>query len=263
MIFAADLDRTLVFSAHSRSPDVPVVAAEYRNEEPYGFMTHTALCALRALQKRTTFFVNTLRGEEQARRVVFVENEGCPYLACQNGLYLYRAGVLDTAWAAHVARTVASLSQSLDAGIAQISHSLPGIDCLSKRYEYLAVFFTHAHEFDNTACANLALELADAGWELHRQGKKLYLSPLSIDKGAVLRRVRELEDGDSAVGFGDSYFDLPMLAACNEAYSLAASELYGQTHQFHIHFSTHSTQAGTEEILSALQLATNNNRRII
>ena len=78
MIFAADLDRTLLFSQRRLEGDAAVIPVEYRFGEPFGFMTPGGFSALRTLQKQAVCFVNTLRGLEQANRVVFVsKNSFC------------------------------------------------------------------------------------------------------------------------------------------------------------------------------------------
>lgn len=250
MIFAADLDRTLIFSQKRLDPAGPAtVPAEWREDKPFGFMTPEALRTLLALARRTAFFVNTLRGLEQARRVGFVNAGRCKYLALQNGLYLYCNGAEDRDWSAHVRRTVSALPLDLSGGAARVLAQLPGIRCLSKQYEYLAVFFVEENTFDDLACGQLADELAGLGWSLCRQRAKLYLSPLAIHKGAVLERVRDWEEGARAVGFGDSGFDLPMLRACQAAWSLRDCELWGWDWGFPIRFSSAPAQAGTEEVL--------------
>lgn len=252
MIVSADLDRTLLFSQRRLEGDVPVIPVEYRKGEPFGFMTPGALAALRALQQRAVFLVNTLRGLEQANRVVFVADGSCRYLSLQNGLYLYRDGKEDAGWSSHVRQTVAALPLDLSGGAALVLRHLPGIQCLSKQYEYLAVFFVEEEAFQDPLCTALAEELSRSGWALYRQRKKLYLSPTAIDKGAVLNRVRDWENGGCAAGFGDSWFDLPMLRASDAAWSLRGCELDGTEWGFPIHFSSTPAQAGTEEILTRI-----------
>ena len=253
MIFSADLDRTLIFSPRRLDPLGPAtIPVERRQGAPCGFMTPEARRALMALSARATFFLNTLRGLEQANRVDFVSEGRCRYLALQNGLSLYRDGVEDRDWAAHVKRTVSTLPLDLTGGIERVLRHLPGIECLSKRYQYLAVFFVEESLFDGGACDMLADELAGLGWALCRQRKKLYLSPQPIHKGAVLARVREREDGAEAVGFGDSGFDLPMLRACRTAWSLRDCDLWGRDWGFPIQYSSTPAQAGTQEVLQRI-----------
>ncbi len=261
MIFATDLDRTLIFSSARLDPEgPPVIPVEHREGKAVGFMTPCALEALQRLQRETVCFINTFRGFEQAGRVSFVGDGSCPYLAVQNGLALYQGGEEDREWSERVQRKVDALPVTLSDAIAQTLGELPGIDCLSKRYTHLAVFFVNAKRFDDAACVQLAGKLAELGWSLRRQRKKLYLSPLGIDKGAVLERVRELEGGMDAVGFGDSFFDLPMLLGCREAWSISESELddssiNGSTPtaayktDAGLRFSSSPAQAGTEEVL--------------
>lgn len=252
MIFCADLDGTLLFSQRRILPEPPVTAVEFRYGEPFGFMTACAYRNLREIQKRSVFFINTLRGEEQAKRVQFVGDGGCAYLSTQNGLYLYRDGVLDPVWAQKVEQTVRGLPQDLSSGIQTVLREQGGIECLSKQYEYLAVFFVDAGAFDETVYKQLQHHFAARGWEFYRQRKKLYLSPLAIDKGSVLQYVRACCGQDRAVGFGDSWFDLPMLSRCDARYSLCGCELDGIDWGFPITFSRSPAQAGTEEILSEI-----------
>ncbi|MCI8493816.1 hypothetical protein [Anaerotruncus sp.] len=252
MIFSTDLDHTLIFTERHLRGGAPVTAVEHRLGEAFSYMTPRALASLRRIQKNAVCLINTLRGYEQAMRVSFVRDASCRYLALQNGLYLYRDGAPDTDWAAHVARTVRALPLDLGGAAGQVLDGLSGIECLSKRYEYLAVFFVDERRFDDAACGQLAQSLSESGWELFRERKKLYLSPLAIDKGAVLRYVRMLEDGDEAVGFGDSWFDLPMLKACRHAYAPGESALASLPCAFPIFFSERPAQAGSEEILDRI-----------
>lgn len=254
MIFAADLDRTLIFSKKRLNPEGPaVIPVELREGSPAGFMTPAALRYLRELVRRSVCFINTMRGLEQSRRVAFVADGSCKYLALQNGLSLFRNGKEDVGWSNHVRGHVEGLPLPLAEGAARVLRALPGIERLSKRYEYLAVFFVDEEAFDDPACVELACEFAALGWALCRQRRKLYLYPKGIDKGTVLTRVRDWEDGVEVTGFGDSGFDLPMLGLCHEAWSLKDSELWADAADMsYIRFSSAPAQAGTEEVLSSI-----------
>ncbi|MDR1604912.1 MAG: hypothetical protein LBS10_09040 [Gracilibacteraceae bacterium] len=265
MILAADLDDTLIFSARrlaaAAAPLGGAVAVEYREGVPVAYMTEPALASLRELQGRAVFVLSTLRGEDQARRVSFIRDGSCPYLCCQNGLAIYRRGAPDAVWARRVARTVAALPLRLEEAVSA-ALTLPGVLSLSRRYEYLAVFFIEPAEFPAEQYLSLRRRLARQGWRLHRQKRKLYLLPLPIDKGQALLHIRALE-GMEAAGFGDSYFDWPLLAACRRRFapagsSLAAAEAEtgefppGEEKPTGIEFSQRPFMAGTEEILGRL-----------
>jgi hydroxymethylpyrimidine pyrophosphatase-like HAD family hydrolase len=270
MILAADLDDTLIFSARrlaaagtaAGGPDSPAaVAVEYKEGAPVAYMSAPALAALRELQRRAVFVLSTLRGEEQARRVDFIRDGSCRYLCCQNGLYIYRDGAADQGWARRVARLVAALPLSLEEAAAA-AQTLPGVLRLSRRYEYLAVFFVEAAEFAAEPYQALRRELARQGWRLHRQRRKLYLLPLPINKGQALLHICALE-GVAAAGFGDSYFDWPLLAACRRRFAPAGSALAAagtedgefapeEERPVGIEFSRRPLLAGTEEILGRL-----------
>jgi hypothetical protein len=268
VIITADLDDTLIFSARrlaaaglSPAGAVPV---EYKDGEPVAYMTAPALAALRALQRRAVFVINTLRGEEQARRVVFIRDGGCRYLCCQNGLYIYRDGAPDAGWGKAVAQAAAALPLRLEVAAAWV-RALPGVLLLSRRYEYMAVFFVEPAEFSAALYLELRRDLARLGWRLQRQRRKLYLLPLAIDKGLALLHIcgQEGSGGQGAVGIGDSYFDWPFLALCRRRLSLAGSSLAAtgtkdgefapdETKPSGIEFSRRPLLAGTEELLLRL-----------
>jgi hypothetical protein len=264
---AADLDDTLIFSGRRLTaaavPFAGAVAVEHREGLPVAYMTAPALAALRELQRRAVFVLSTLRGEEQARRVVFVRDGSCRYLCCQNGLYIYRDGVADAEWAERVARTVAALPLTLEAAAGR-ALELPGVLCQSRRYEHLAVFFVEPAAFAAPPYLALRRELALRGWQLQRQRRKLYLMPLAVDKGQALRRIREREGGEAA-GLGDSYFDWPLLAECRRRFAPAGSALAaagtgaaddefpaGESLPAGIEFSSRPFLAGTEELLDKM-----------
>ena len=64
--------------------------------------------------------------------------------------------------------------------------------------------------------------------------------------------MRTLEDGQEAIGFGDSWFDLPMLKVCRYAFAPGESALASLPCAFPIFFSERPAQAGSEEILERI-----------
>lgn len=251
MIFISDLDRTLIFSKMRFDNNIETIDAEYKENNPVGFMTHNAYKYLKDIQKNTVFVANTLREIEQAKRITFINDGSCKYISTQNGLYLYCNGIQDKTWSGIVMKKANETIYDLDKAISIVMKNIAGIDCMSKKYEYLAVFFTDVDKFDNEAYKQLRINMVGDGWELFIQGKKMYLLPLNINKGSVLEYIKEIEyNNDICAGFGDSYFDIPMLKKCNIAYSLYKSEIYETVTDKEITFSEKPDILGSEEILN-------------
>lgn len=248
MIFSTDLDRTLLFSRRRLCPGDEVEPAEFKEGKPIGYMTAGALGCLRLLQQKTVFVVNTMRGIDQAERVSFIADGSCRYVLCQNGLRLYIDGARDRRWERAVSRLAGSCRIGLAEAVELVWRELPGVETLSKRYEYLAVFFV-GEAFLDKAYRKQRKRFAKMGWDLYRQGKKLYVAPLTVNKGVALSYIQELEQTAQVWGFGDSYFDLPMLSACERRFSLVGSDLWRINIRMPVTFSRLPGANGSEEIL--------------
>ncbi|WP_040197229.1 hypothetical protein [Candidatus Soleaferrea massiliensis] len=250
MIFSTDLDRTLIFSKRRFDPKkVQTVPVEQREGVDCSFMTPRAYYYFQEIMRRTVLVANTMRGIEQAKRIRFVQEGRCDYVVTQNGLYIYRDDRPDKLYGEIVAALAAQTQFGFDEAIDQILHEVGGILCMSKRYEYMAVFFTDGERFDRRAYQQLRMYYHDCGWELYEQGKKLYLSPLAVDKSRALLYIREREQADSVTSFGDSYFDIPMLKASDIRYSLAGCELQEIHPDFEIHYSDSPGILGSQEVM--------------
>ena len=145
-----------------------------------------------------------------------------------------------------------ALPIDLDGAVGQVLDGLAGIECLSKRYEYLAVFFVDEGRFDDTACGQLAQALAKSGWELFRNGKSCTFHRLQSTKVPSLSVCGRLKMGRRQSASGDSWFDLPMLKVCRYAFAPGESALASLPCAFPIFFSERPAQAGSEEILERI-----------
>lgn len=254
MIFTTDLDRTLIFSKRRFDPEkIKTVAVEQREGVDCAFMTPRAYECFQKVREKTIFIANTMRGIEQAKRICFIKDNSCDYVVAQNGLYLFRKGEADDTYSELIKRLSSQTAVSFDDAIITVQKELKGIECMSKRYEYMAVFFVDLSLWEPALYIELRSRFEKQGWELYIQGKKLYLSPKAVDKGVALHFIQEREQDGDTIGFGDSYFDIPMLKACETGYSLKDSELESIHPDFFIHYSKAPGILGSEEILADIQ----------
>ena len=84
MIFATDLDRTLIYSIRQVKDTAGLVPVEYKNEQPLSYMSNEAVELFQKLKENPNLIIIpvTARSTEQFRRIQVVQD--CPYaiLAC-------------------------------------------------------------------------------------------------------------------------------------------------------------------------------------
>jgi phosphoserine phosphatase len=92
-------------------------------------------------------------------------------------------------------------------------------------------FFVYLVATDRAAIPDLTeleAELADAGWGLSVQGRKVYLVPNALTKEAALAEVMRRTGAERLVAAGDSLLDLGMLSLADVAIRPAHGELHEQ-----------------------------------
>ena len=92
--------------------------------------------------------------------------------------------------------------------------------------------------------------LSTLGWNTSIQGRKIYLVPNAINKGAALQFVQELSGASHSVAAGDSLLDESLLLAANYSMAPSHGELFRRnTTSDHYEFTKASGILASEEIL--------------
>ncbi len=254
MIFASDLDRTLIYStAFVKDYPAPVKAVETGNY--YSYMSETAARLLTDMAGKVLFVPCTTRTVEQYRRIVFFQNElPCRYAITSNGANLLVNGLPDAAYRAGI---LSLLTDDCGAGpdILKGFNGLSGANWAGPmRYADEAFYYCIVNR-DQVPFEELADFSEWAGkqnWRVSLQGRKLYLVPRVINKWTALQKVFEMAGDHKVVAAGDSLLDLPLVQGADYAVSPAHGELYeqfGGRQQRHWAFTKSSGIAAGEEII--------------
>jgi hydroxymethylpyrimidine pyrophosphatase-like HAD family hydrolase len=96
-------------------------------------------------------------------------------------------------------------------------------------------------------------QLAPLGWSCSLQGRKIYLVPEKVSKGAAIEYVKEKLGSNYVFAAGDSLLDESLLLAADYAIAPCHGEL-GRTYATHPHFHfTNSRGAlASEELLDRI-----------
>lgn len=253
-VLALDLDQTLIFSARSAEPlgGAETVWVEDYLGEPLSLMTARAYQLLASLSERQHVVPVTTRTPEQLGRVRLPGRQ--PYAICANGGILLQQGIRDADWDARVA---AELSGSEPAPAVAARIGLVAGEPWVKTFRQVEDLFVYV-----VACARDVIpdgwlqELegwaASHGWTVSVQGRKVYVVPTALSKGAAAQRVAGLLGGP-LLAAGDSLLDRDLL----EAAVAAARPRHGELHRVDyqrpdLFVSKASGAKATEEILAWL-----------
>ncbi len=179
ILFASDLDNTLLFSHRHRQPEDRCV--ERLNGAEQGFFTRETPDLLPQVVQRVHLLPITTRSIEQYQRIQWPDGTAPRIALTANGAVLLRDGQMDRAWYATSVR------------------------CVEGVYVYAAYpDIPAAERVARDWCGGSALQAVVSG-------RKVYFFPPGIDKGTALRRAVERFGPERVIAAGDSVIDVPML----------------------------------------------------
>lgn len=255
MIFASDLDRTLIYSEASRGTEVPqeeMVPVETNKGRYISFMSQTAIRLLTELSSKVLFVPVTTRTVEQYRRIFLFQETIIPrYAVTSNGGTILIDGEPDPVWREKIVKA-AGTSASAKEAKALFDRTTSPDWALSERYSddlFFSIEIDRA-KVPGPEIEQLRMELLSVGWRLSLQGRKMYLVPERVSKGEALLYLKERLGLQKAVAAGDSLLDESLLSAADHAIAPCHGELFKHmpAHE-HISYTTASGMSASEELL--------------
>lgn len=227
-----DLDRTLIYSAHAiaegagpgEDTDAALSAArcvEMYQGRPQSFMSTMSMSLLGDLHAASDVVPTTTRTIEQYRRIQLPI--GVPRFAItSNGGNILVEGHPDPEWSRRVASLLGRLAVGVDEVYARLAQDAADTAWLRTMRIADRLFCCVVVELDLLpphivpAWASWAAEL---GWNVSRQGRKVYVMPDPVTKQLAIDEVRTRLDSPPDVTFaaGDGVLDQPMLVAADAA----------------------------------------------
>lgn len=233
MIFASDLDQTLIYSKRSsrlgRNESLAdMLLVEKREEEEISYMTPEAVRLLRMVNEQMIFIPVTTRTVSQYKRIFLFQQDIMPAAAVtSNGGNILINGVPDPEWNLSIAGKIRQntvTEADLQHKFAELSH---GEWILSQRtaddlFHYYLIDKEKApldelQHFKETA--------GQCGWNMSLQGRKLYFVPKPVNKWDAVAFLKEKLGETFVAASGDSMLDLCMLEVADYAIAPAHGEL--------------------------------------
>lgn len=239
ILFASDLDATLLYSASRLAADPPqseighVVVAEYHEKVPFGYTPLQVFDKLKQLvqEKDLIFAPVTTRTREQYARTKFIPlaPNGTPaYAAVANGAEILLDGkTVDKDWSKHISRLILD-NHSPFAEFKQQVADIASKTWIKKFREVETYFFYLVMDRNLVppqfiaACEKLA---ADNGWKVSLQGRKMYFVPRKLTKQLAVEEIQRRTGAETVISAGDSLLDVSMLTKADLSIRPAHGEL--------------------------------------
>ncbi|MGX2958324.1 HAD family hydrolase [Peribacillus sp. JNUCC 23] len=233
MIFASDLDQTLIYSIRSMrlsedrsAPAMRVV--EKRGEREISYMTLAAIELLKEVAHKMMFLPVTTRTVEQFQYITLFQEEIVPpFAVTSNGGNILVKGKVDEEWQRQIKMKLENEALS---GEKILEHfgEIANDEWVHSQHTADELFHYCLIERDLVPLDELMQfkEVIDQqGWKMSLQGRKLYFVPKAVNKWDAVAYIKEKSNRQFVAAAGDSLLDLPMLEVADYAISPIHGEL--------------------------------------
>jgi len=256
MIFASDLDRTLIYSKKAMGEafgSTEVIPVELYQGEHISFMSPETARLLIELSKTALFVPVTTRTIEQYERIFYIRETFKPkYAVTSNGGNVLIDGAPDPHWQRHVAE---ALTRSENAEkVIEAFDRISSPDWVKSYRHSDNLFYSIILERENMpldVVEDFRKELAGMRWNLSVQGRKMYLVPDGVSKGDGLLHVKALAGASRIAASGDSLLDESLLKAADYAIVPRHGEIYAAYMEAGVYTFTDRDGMGAAEDLIA------------
>lgn len=234
MIYASDLDRTLIYSLSALGvpADTPgLVEAEVIDGRTTSYISERALSQLTALSAKIVFMPVTTRTIQQYKRINLFQERLIPdYAVTSNGGNILVKGKVDLEWRARIGVLVQRHSADAEEVRKLVRSVVREEWILSERY-CDELFYTYVVErslLPVDEITRMAERLLSLGWRVSIQGRKLYVVPEAVNKRDAVQQIRDMVQGEPMVASGDSLLDMVLLDSADYAIAPCHGEIFAE-----------------------------------
>ncbi|MBM7690922.1 hydroxymethylpyrimidine pyrophosphatase-like HAD family hydrolase [Peribacillus deserti] len=264
MIFASDLDRTLIYSKRAcgidlRDPRIQVV--EETPERQISFMTKHAIELLRKVNQTFDLIPVSTRTVDLYNRIQLFSNGIVPkYAVVSNGGTILIDGQADEEWTELLTSRLARESAPHHDIVKKFEDIHHGDWVLgSKICDDLFCFASIQDEkVPLDVLQTFGEWLADQGWSFSLQEKKLYMLPNGLNKWAAVEYLKQKLAASTVITAGDSLLDVCMLEVADYAFTPLHGEINEKKMKLPSRVKVTSSSgiyAGEEILESVLEIA--------
>lgn len=232
MIFASDLDRTLIYSNNFlKYKPVDATVVEKHGDRNISHMTNRAVKLLKKINSKILFIPTTTRSLEKFRRIgIFQDYIHPKYSIVANGGIILKNDCIDLNWQRIISGKMSNIPSPKE--VLNKCKAFEGAEGFSS-FRYCDDLFLYnvlkLESTDKRTIYELKALVNRMGYTLTQNGRKIYILPHLLNKWEPLKYIMEIEGEEHIICAGDSALDFPML--CNSTYGIIPS--HGELYNFY------------------------------
>ncbi len=194
MIFATDLDRTMIYSEKFLEDfKEEVIHIEIFKERPISYISSKALESLKKLNQVATIIPTTMRNFEQYHRIsLFSEYIVPKFYVINNGGAIFKDGKEDISWTRVIQNQLGQLVISYEEALQIFLNLYKGpIEQYKKSDDLIWLVLGDKNQIDWEGIKAYKERIQNSGWSIDVNERKIYLYPSCINKWAALDYIRK------------------------------------------------------------------------
>lgn len=214
IVFASDLDNTLIFSYKKKNQcQQKVICVEKKEGKELSYMTQKAYNTLQKLCQKVVFVPVTTRSVEQYQRIQFFDK--IEYALTTNGGILLQNNNINKCWLEETKRLMMSSEKELQKAI----YLLQKDNNICFEIRMVDDIFVYTKSLQPQKTANDIMQKLDLNQIfVDTNGEKIYVFPKILNKGFALKRLKNFLNCKKIFSAGDSCFDISMLQQSDVAF---------------------------------------------
>ncbi len=213
ILFACDLDNTLIHSyKHKVDGDICI---EIYNGREQSFISSRAVEMLKEIAEKILFIPVTTRSIEQYNRIEWLEGTTPEFAVVSNGANLLQNGEINLNWQKDFYKNIRPYENELQRQLERFSQD--------KNFTISRIVdgsFLFLKSNDDADIKKVSEEIqGDTNLVVEYSGRKIYLFPPNLNKGAALLKLKEIFEPAKTFAAGDSSIDIPMLQVADVAFA--------------------------------------------
>lgn len=214
-LFTSDLDRTLIFSKRSIAKEISdQICIETIDMREISYVTPKIMDILGDINNKMQFVPVTTRSSEQFNRLQLFQNQINPEIVIlANGGIILRHGQIDDMWQQTIKQMMDGLTLPLTTFQSFFKKQLAAPYFLEWKLvdDIFFLYIVDIQQVNYLALQQFQQQIEACGWISYLQGRKFYILPQQLTKGAAVSYIKKQCDYELHFAAGDSLMDKSML----------------------------------------------------
>lgn len=232
MVFASDLDRTLIFSkkffAEQGETPTDIFPIDKVGDKEISYISNTGYANLQRINRAIEFIPVTSRTTEEYHRVFNAHTMQPKYAIVSSGGKILKNGIEDEEWNSIVNNNISEVKNTIQTISEKLTQHIPTEMIRDVRFSEDLFWRILLH--DNSMVSQLLNDhsdsFKDAGYELSATGSRIYIVPRFVTKWGALEFLLNKIKATKVIAAGDSLMDLEMIQMADIGITSPHGEIY-------------------------------------